>query len=330
MFKSLFYHVRGIITVSIYFFNTMFWVFPIYFFALLKWLVPLKPVRKICSFMTDWLATNWVGCNNLTQRLFCNIRWHVYGLESLKPDDWYLVVANHQTWVDILVLQKIFYRKIPFLKFFLKKELFWFPVMGQAWWALDYPFMKRYSQSYLRKNPHLKGRDLEITRKACEKFKTIPVSVINFVEGTRFTARKHRQQQSPHRNLLKPKAGGIAFTLAAMGEHLHRFVDVTIAYPDGPQSFWDYLCGKVRDIRVQVRSLPITSEMLGDYFNDEQFRMKFQQWLNILWEQKDKCIESLIKAPMPDRTVGVDELPWFLEPIPMLESVIIPKKISPA
>ncbi len=329
MIKTSLYQLRGIVTILLYVINTLFWCFPVYLLAILKALVPLKPLQKMCSWMINGLANNWVGINSLMQHLFCNIRWHVFGMESLKPKDWYLVVANHQTWVDILVLQKIFYRKIPFLKFFLKKELFWFPIMGQVWWALDYPFMKRYSQSFLKKNPHLNGRDLEITKKACEKFKTIPVSIINFVEGTRFTKAKHKKQQSPHTNLLKPKAGGIAFTLAAMGEHLTSFVDVTIAYPNGIQSFWDYLCGKVQDIRVQIRSLPITSEMLGDYFHDEQFRDKFQQWLNVLWEQKDKGIETLINTPMPDQNADEAGIPRFLEPIPLLESIILPTKTAP-
>ena len=323
--KILYPHFRGILSLLICMVNTLFWVIPIFLTAIFKLLIPVKPFRRACDVLLNALANNWVAVNNLTQHVICNIRWHVSGLDGLKNREWYLVVANHQTWVDILVLQKIFHRKIPFLKFFLKKELFWFPVMGQAWWALDFPFMKRYSKSAIKKHPHLAGRDLEITRKACEKFKAIPVSIVNFVEGTRFTARKHDRQRSPHANLLRPKAGGIAFTLGAMGEHLNSFLDVTIAYPGGAGTFWDYLCGNVGDIRVHVRSLPITREMLGDYFADREFRIVFQKWLNTLWQQKDRLIDDLISTTPPDDDAGTVIQPRFPEPIPAMQRASVSK-----
>jgi 1-acyl-sn-glycerol-3-phosphate acyltransferase len=212
-----------------------------------------------------------------------------------------MVLSNHQSWVDILVLQRIFHRKIPFLKFFLKKELIWVPIIGLAWWALDFPFMKRYSQAFLEKHPHLKGKDLETTKKACEKFKTIPVSVMNFAEGTRFMAAKHKLQQSPYKNLLLPKAGGMAFVFQAMGEQLHRIVDVTIAYPGGAKSFWQFLCGKVDEVKVRVRTYPLSGELLGDYFNDSEYRERFQKWLNELWAEKDRQIERMLRS----KTVAV-------------------------
>ncbi|MDP3284275.1 MAG: acyltransferase, partial [Desulfobacterales bacterium] len=194
------------------------------------------------------------------------------------------------------VLQRIFHRKIPFLKFFLKKELIWVPFLGLAWWALDFPFMKRYSKDFIDKYPHLKGKDIEITKKACEKFKTIPVSVMNFVEGTRFTAEKHRRQKSPYANLLNPKAGGVAFVLSAMGEHLDKIVNVTIVYPDGIKSFWDFLCGRIGEIKVMVETLPVNREIIGDYVNNAEFRENFQKWVNSVWEQKDMQIDAILKS----------------------------------
>ena len=205
-----------------------------------------------------------------------------------------MVVANHQSWVDILVLQTIFYRKIPFLKFFLKKELFWIPFLGLAWWALDFPFMKRYSRHFLKKHPHLIGKDLEITKRACDKFRNIPVSVMSFVEGTRFTPEKHARQRSPYTHLLRTKAGGMAFVLAVMGDKLQQIVDVTIAYPQGVASFWDFVCGRVKEIKVNVKTLPIDSEMMGDYLQDPQFKRAFQKWLNGLWHEKDRDLARML------------------------------------
>jgi 1-acyl-sn-glycerol-3-phosphate acyltransferase len=224
------------------------------------------------------------------------IQWDIRGLEGLSMNEWYLVISNHQTWVDIVVLQKVFNYRIPFLKFFLKKELIWIPLLGVAWWALDFPFMKRYTASFLKKHPHLKGKDIEITRKACEKFKNTPVSIMNFVEGTRFTPEKHNRQNSPFKHLLKPKAGGVGFVLTAMGEHLHRIVNVTIIYPEGDTGFWSFLCGRIHEIQVRIQTLPLTKDLLGDYIKNEAYQARFQAWLNELWREKDRIMEGTNKV----------------------------------
>jgi len=285
--------LRGVISLVLYILNTVLCCTPLFIVAFFKLLVPLPGWRRLCDRVLNGLAFLWISNNNWNIRLVNHIRWDVTGLDGLRRDQWYLVVANHQSWVDILVLQRIFHRRIPFLKFFLKKELIWVPFLGLAWWALDFPFMKRYSREVLEKNPHLRGRDIEITRRACEKFKTVPISIMNFVEGTRFTPQKHARQQSPFTHLLKPRAGGTAFVLDAMGERLGRMLDVTIAYPGGGRSLWDFVCGRVPEIRVRVECRPIGRDMLGDYQGDADFRRRFQQHLNALWQAKDRQLDAL-------------------------------------
>jgi 1-acyl-sn-glycerol-3-phosphate acyltransferase len=253
--------------------------------ALLKLSVPVTAWRKVCSRVMDGIGTIWIFFNNFNTRLINEIHWDVSGTDKLEKNKWYLVLANHQSWVDILIMQKIFYRKIPFLKFFLKKELFWVPFLGLAWWALDYPFLERSSSSL---------KDIETTKKACEKFRTLPVSIMNFVEGTRFSQEKHQEQRSPYSHLLKPKVGGIAIVLATLGEQLDSILDVTIAYPGGAKSFWAFLCGEVSDVKVRVESLPVEKEISGDYFKDRESRKKFSNWLNALWARKDKTLASLL------------------------------------
>jgi 1-acyl-sn-glycerol-3-phosphate acyltransferase len=286
--------VRGSLSLALFILNTVFWCIPLFVLAAVKAAVPLESWMRRSSRMLNAIAENWIWVNNQNEKLFGNTRWDVQGIETLERSEWYLVLANHQSWVDIVVLQKIFHRKIPFLKFFIKKELLWLPILGQAWWAMDFPFVKRYTKSHLQKKPHLKGKDLEITRQACRKFKKIPISVTNFVEGTRFTNEKHRRQQSPYPHLLKPKAGGIAFVLSSMGEQIHRVLDVTIVYPDGITNFWALLCGKIRKIKVRVRSLPVSAELLGDYTNDGHFRAGLQLWLNNIWAEKNRYIEEMM------------------------------------
>lgn len=285
----------GLFSFVFYCINTIFWVIPIVIFSLLKAIIPVNIWRKFLSYLLDHSAGGWVAVNTLIQKLFIGTKLQVSPLDNLSMNDWYLVLSNHQSWVDIVILQRVLHGKIPFLKFFLKKELIYVPILGIAWWALDFPFMKRYSQAFLRKNPHLLGADFETTRKACAKFKYKPVSVMSFVEGTRFTAHKHQQQKSPYKYLLRPKAGGIAFALDAMGEYLTKTVNVTIHYPGGIPTFMDFLCGRVKTVNVDVQVSDISDDIVGDYFNDKKFKQSFQQWLTKQWSEKDSVLNEFNK-----------------------------------
>lgn len=275
----------GCFSLLVVILNTTFWGLLIFLVALLKAIVPSHGWRIWCSKRLNAIGQLWIGCNNLGLELTKQIRWEVEGLDGLKPDAWYLVVANHQSWVDIVVLQKIFHGKIPMLKFFLKKELVWVPILGIAWWALDFPFMRRSASVQ---------KDFETARQACEKFRLVPVSVMNFLEGTRFSEAKRQKQNSPYRHLLKPKAGGTAIVLGAMGEQLQALLDVTIVYPEGVQEIWAFLCSRSMTIRVHVRQLPVTSELIGDYLIDRAFRKRFNNWLETLWAEKDSLIETML------------------------------------
>jgi 1-acyl-sn-glycerol-3-phosphate acyltransferase len=256
-------------------------------FALAKLLLPFTAVRHVTDRALNAIATMWIGVNNWWIGLVGNVHWDVQGLEGLDPKGWYLVASNHQSWVDILVLQKVLTRRVPLLKFFLKRELIYVPLIGLAWWALDFPFMQR-------KGTGSGVKDLERARKACEKFRVVPTSVINFLEGTRYTKEKHDQQRSPYRHLLKPKVGGIATALATLGEQFHRMLDVTIVYPGTPPTFWDILCGRVGAVTVRVRQREIPDDLLrGNYLADKAFRSRMQAWVNGLWSEKDALLDEL-------------------------------------
>ncbi|MDP5132532.1 MAG: acyltransferase [Paraglaciecola sp.] len=287
----------GILSSLFYFINTVFWVTPILIMSILK-IIPIKPWRTFLSYFLDGCATAWISINKLNQNLFSRTHFNVSGVDGLTHKDWYLIIANHASWVDILVLQRVFNRKIPFLKFFLKKELIWVPFLGLAWWALDFPFMRRYSKAFIAKHPQLKGKDLEATRKACEKFRFKPVSIMNFVEGTRFTPQKNAAQNTSLECLLNPKAGGMAYVLSAMGDKLHKLLDITIHYPHGIPSYWDFVCGRVPQINVHVAVFSIeelvNSGVFGmDYFDNPEQRETFQVWLSQLWKQKDQELKKL-------------------------------------
>jgi 1-acyl-sn-glycerol-3-phosphate acyltransferase len=231
-----------------------------------------------------------VARNNAWIAALGDAPWDVQGVDGLHLRGWYLVSPNHQSWVDILVLQRVFHGRIPFLKFFLKQELIWVPVIGLAWWALDFPFMKR------GRSQGAQASDLATTRKACEKFKTIPTTVINFVEGTRFTPAKRAAQQSPYTHLLKPKIGALSVALATMGEQFEALLDVTLAYPDGRPTFWDLLSGRVGRVIVRVRQLPLPADVIGgDPKADRGLRVRIGRWVEGQWQAKDAELAQLLK-----------------------------------
>jgi 1-acyl-sn-glycerol-3-phosphate acyltransferase len=284
----------GIITALLYLLNTIFWPLPVFAGALLR-LIPIKTWQKFCTHCMHRNMVYWADCNSFIQRLTTRIEWDIQGVENLKRDDWYLLISNHISWMDILMLTQVFNRKAPSVRFFMKKELLWtLPVAGLGAWLLDFPFLGRYSKSYLAKHPEMKGKDLETTRKACEKFRNIPTVIIAFAEGTRFTAEKHLKQASPYKHLLRPRAGGVAFTLGAMGQHFHKILNVTLVYPGERVGIWDYFCGRINKIVVRVEELPVTPDLLGDYENDRNYRIYFQNWLNELWRKKDEVIDVVL------------------------------------
>lgn len=286
--------VRGVVAGLLVLFNTLFWAIPMIAATLVRTLLPLPSLRHRVSRFLMSCGENWVTNNNRIIDLTQRIVWDIQGVEELNPNGWYLLVSNHVSMVDIPVLQRVFHRRIPFIKFFLKQELFWVPVLGIIWWALDYPFMKRYSRAQIAKNPALAAKDLETTRKSCERFRYTPTTLLNFLEGTRFTQAKYDEQQPPYKHLLKPKSGGVAFAMAVMGDMFTSMLNITIEYPDGEIDFWGLLSGKVHKVVVRVEEMPIPTQFLhGDYANDPAFREQFQQWVTELWQRKDQLLSDL-------------------------------------
>jgi 1-acyl-sn-glycerol-3-phosphate acyltransferase len=275
--------------------NTLALIGPLLLIALGKFVLPGKALKAASSRGTMWVAETWAELNKLIFASLLPTVWDIRGGAELRQDTSYLVISNHQSWVDIPALVQALNRKAPYFKFFLKQQLLWVPLLGLAFWALDYPFMKRYSKAFLARHPQLAGQDLEITRRACEKFKELPVTVVNYLEGTRFTPAKHAAQGSPYRYLLKPKAGGVAFVLASLGEQLDAVLDLTLVYPGARiPGFWDLLSGQVPKVIVDIQTRALDPALWqGDYQNDPAFREYVQGWVSRLWDEKDARIAAL-------------------------------------
>jgi len=288
-------YLVGVIAGLLLTVNVLVWVPILLVFAIPKFLLPVPQLTRALNRILHWIGEIWIACNSGWMRLTQKTQWDVQGLEGLNYHGWYLVVSNHQTWVDIFVMQHLLNRRIPLLKFFIKRELIKVPFMGFAWWALDYPFLYRHSSEYLKQHPEQRGKDYEATRRACEKFATVSTSVMNFLEGTRFTKVKHARQKSEYQYLLRPKAGGLALALNALGGKFHSLLDLTIVYPDGIPTFWEFLCGKVKRITVRMRTIEVPQELMqGDYEGDPVFRDAMHKWVQQLWLEKDRQIQALM------------------------------------
>ncbi|HEU0198458.1 MAG TPA: acetyltransferase [Nevskiaceae bacterium] len=267
-------------------------------FAVLKLLVPIRPVQRSMVRMMDFVGGDvwrWLNAMPLWLALGGSRDVRLEGLPLTRDKTW-LLVSNHRSWADIPLVVGVLCRQAPFARFFLKQQLLWVPIIGLACWAFDMPFMKRHTKSQIAANPALANDDLNATRRACEKFRTQPVTVVNFVEGTRFSEAKRVARGSPFQHLLRPKSGGLAFAVGAMGEQFAGVIDVTLMYRRTRRGqLWGFLCGDQHGMRVHVGIQPLPAWMLrGNYSTDAAYRARFQTWVNDLWRAKEARIENFL------------------------------------
>jgi len=241
------------------------------------------------------LGEQWGRWNDWIFDTFLSTRWELEGLDDLRRDGRYLVISNHISWIDIFALFRAFRNRGPFIRFFLKQQLIWFPIAGQACWALGFPFMRRYSPEYLKQHPEKRGRDLETTRAACRRYKHVPVAILNFIEGTRFSREKHEDQQSPFRFLLRPRIGGIGFVLASLAGQLDAMYDITITYPHRDLTMWDFITNRVEWVKLHARSLDVPEEFQSASVTEPgDVREQFKVWVEQIWREKDERIGRMI------------------------------------
>ncbi len=288
-------YLVGIIKFWMMFAVLLFW-FAVMLPGVLLKLVPVHAVQRVASRYCVWIATRWVGSNHLLYRFLHPMQMEPDIRARLEPGKSYLLVSNHQSWADILVLFDLFHGHTPFARFFMKQQLILVPIIGLVCWAMDFPFMKRHSREAIAANPALREQDLQTTRRACEIYRSEPVTVVNFLEGTRFSEAKRRASGSPYKHLLKPKAAGLSFTLNAMGEQFAGIIDVTIAYQPATKSLvWSWLCGEQDQLSLHADLLPLPADLLrGDYDADPEFRARFQAWVNGIWQRKDARLERML------------------------------------
>jgi 1-acyl-sn-glycerol-3-phosphate acyltransferase len=287
--------LRALVTVILLCVNLAFWGTLIFLGGIVKLAIPPRRRTGIILLLASF-AERWVAGNNRIFDLMLPTQWEITVPPDLRHDGHYFLIANHMSWVDIVAVLRAFQGRAPFIRFFMKSQLIWFPIAGQACWALEFPFMKRHSREYLEKYPEKRGEDLETTRRLCRRYRKVPVTILNYAEGTRFSKEKHAQQASPFRYLLRPRSGGISFVLASMNEQLDGVMDVTIAYPAHDVTMLQFLTGRVPRIAVEVRPLDVPAEFFGPEVTERgEVRDRFKQWLDQLWKSKDERIAQLLE-----------------------------------
>lgn len=286
--------IRGALVCILLTLCTIFFAIFIILSAGIVYVVPNKIWRKWGKIYLQKTPIWWTDINALILKINTSGKLFFKSQGDFNPKGWYMVVSNHQTWADILIISLALHRRVPTLKFFMKKELLWsLPLAGLACYVLGYPFLERHKRSDVRRNPELKNKDIETTKVACQKFKEHPTSVISFAEGTRFTEKKKEHQASPFRYLLKPRAGGTAIVVTELHEKLDGIIDVTIFYDKPSLSFWDFACGNFGKIIVEFEKLELTQDLFGNYYEDRAYRARFSHWLNELWAKKDLRLAEL-------------------------------------
>lgn len=246
------------------------------------------------------IANHWINSNNtLIDTILPQKDWRISLPDNVNVNSKYLLISNHQSWVDTSVVQYVSQDRLPLTRFFTKFELIYIPIVGQTFYFLDFPMMRRHSKKKIAKNPALKGQDIIEAKRACALLKGKPFTLLNYLEGTRFTPAKRDKQQSPYTHLLKPRAGGLALAISALGTDIDGILDMTIVYPDGIPNYGDLWQGNIQRLGVDVRYIEIPDGLSsavqnGGYENDEAVKTQMFDWVAQLWQDKDARIDEML------------------------------------
>ena len=297
MFSSL----RGIIAVILFALWTVAIAIPAHVFGVMQLFtryasltVKKRPLDRILVS----IGNSWLLAEQLTLGSSRKMKFEIDEVPGASMDKSYLVISNHPGGGDIFILPRMFYHKIPVTRYFIKRSLLAFPVLGFTAWTMGMPFVRRSSSKQIARRPELREKDYQDAKKSMAPQVGRPATMAIFAEGTRFSKEKHAKQNSPYNYLLKPRAGGVGLVLATLGDQIDTIYDCTIVYPDAlTPSLWDYFCGRVPRVVCRIEALTVPDKLRNlDYHNNEADRLVIREWLNERWELKDALIDRIIKG----------------------------------
>ncbi len=269
--------------------NIAFWVLPLLLLAVVKWTLPHPAVRALIYRLMEGVYHKCVAGNSWVLDHLSGCQLDINDLD-LDPKRSYLVVSNHVSWADILILHKIFNYRIPMLKTVVKHQLLYLPIIGLVVWGFEYPMMRRYSKDFLDKHPEKKGEDRERLRKSIRGFKETPTCLLNFAEGTRITPAKQHKDSGEYRYLLRPKSGGLSFMMEAVEGYVEDLVDVTIVYESATMNFWDFISGRNPKATIRLKHHPVLDIVTMGDNPQAPIHEKVRLWLSQIWHEKDEFI----------------------------------------
>ncbi len=257
--------------------NLLLWLFPLFVVAGIRAasstsLISADRFARGCDAIVESMYRAAVAINSILIERFLRIRLRVHGETSI--DGPVIVISNHRTWFDILLLHQVITRRGPILKFLIKRELLFVPILGWLCFALGFPRLIRGRQEGGRE------QDLKVIATAAADNTNSSYALTVFVEGTRFTRDKHEHQAAPFTHLLKPRHGALQTILKHAPAPI---IDSTIIYPRDDVTFWQCIGGAVRqiDIFIEAAAPPEPADT--------------QDWLNRRWQAKDALIDRHIQ-----------------------------------
>ena len=256
-------------------------------------IIPSKNLKVSLGSLSNVMGSATVACITSALRILHNLEWDFQMPKDVNTDTWYIAMSNHQSWADIFILLAAGHKKIPLLKFFMKKELQWIPIIYLVHKTVDMPFLNRHSRAQIQANPELKKVDFENAKKAAKRFSRNPSTAFSFAEGTRFNLQKHSAQQSPYSNLLKPKVGALAIALSGMPQ-VNTLIDFTVVYETKKRSTWEFLCGQLNKAKVVAKTYTLPENLKNRSFEEEEdYRRDFQTFVDAIWSEKQQTIKDL-------------------------------------
>lgn len=272
-------HARSAVSLAVITINLTFWVILLVALGVAKAVV--GPARPAIDRAMDRCYRGAVAVHDFWLRDVMGARWKNPELE-LPADELCLVLSNHSSWTDILLLQSAIARRGPLLKFLSKRELAWIPIFGVIFWAFDFPLLRRTTRAG-QDEAERRAADAAALDAACEAVRQRPAALANFAEGTRATPEKIAAAGGGYRHLLPPRVGGLASLVRALEPDLVSVVDVTIVSPE-PPGFWAFLTGRFPEIELLAERIP-ASEL-------PQGRAALAAWLDQRWRAKEEAIEK--------------------------------------
>ena len=256
-------------------------------------LVPNAKLKQSLGHFSNGIGSKIVELITASLKFLHSIEWEYNIAENLDIENWYIAMSNHQSWADIFILLAAGHKKMPLLKFFMKKELQWIPIIYLVHKTIDMPFLNRHSQKQIEANPELKKLDYQNAETAAKRFSRNPSTAFSFAEGTRFTHDKHLAQASPYKNFLTPKIGALAIALKGMPQ-VNELIDFTVIYSTDKRSTWDFLCGEMRQAKVYAKAHEIPETLKGKNFDqEEEYRREFKNFIEKIWKEKQELYTEL-------------------------------------